>query len=635
MLQDLEICDEAKHETERLATLRRFVSLLLKQDDLDEAARRLEQARETLKAVRSRFETAMLDLLEAELLTRTGALEPAVDAFGSAHRIFGMLRLHDPQLEAAARKGETLLRLGQTQKARQSLAEARDLMTRHEIRRVPESFHRLEDRLSEEDASVQFVSGSDRYLAILADLLAGSEERGRARVERALRAAAAGLASEEVYWVSAEVADATALVRGTITSGKPPAEFELLIESAPDAMRSVLQDETWCGVRSHAGRNEWMAVAADHVLSAAEVSFLRAVAGYVALSPSAPVGVLPERPATSYDGENPFGLIGQSHAMREVLRMVDTVKDNDVTILLLGENGTGKDLVARAIHRAGARRDREMVAVNCASIPPTLLESELFGHEKGAFTSAHEQRAGVFERANGGTIFLDEIGEMPIDMQAKLLRVLQEKSFTRVGGTRTIETDVRVVAATNRNLAKEVEQGRFRMDLYYRLNVITIPIPPLRDRTEDIGLLADHFVHKFADEFGSPVRGITQEAVARLMEYLWPGNVRELENVIKNAMVFAEHDRLRLEDLPAFQAQTLRPHQSVEEAVQAMIAAEDYSEDRPLMPRVELLVAHGVVQAIGNKTRAARMLGITRPTLYNLLRKFEALYGATEPGGRP
>jgi DNA-binding NtrC family response regulator/tetratricopeptide (TPR) repeat protein len=631
LLKDLEICLAIKHETERLATLRRLVTVLLKQDDLDEAARQLEAARETLTRVKSRFEGAMLDCLEAQLLDRTGVREPAVDTYASAARVFGQLHRFDLQLDALVQRGRLELALGRTTAVRRTLGEARELVARHELHRIPGSYHELESRVGDtEPETAVSPAGAERCLDALAALV---EDGGGARsdqLEPALRSIALALSCDEVHWSPGPDHPRVSLVRGTFSTRASSADLDLRLASVRNAESAVVVEEPWVLVRTTGESPGWLAVARGRALQAGELAFVRAVAGLLALMIARPPVAAPTVAVASGESEEGrHGMVGRSTAFREVLRMVDMVKDNDVTILLLGENGTGKDLVARAIHRAGGRRAQPFIAVNCAAVPATLLESELFGHEKGAFTSAHEQRIGVFERAHEGTIFLDEIGEMPLAMQAKLLRVLQDKSFTRVGGTRTIQCDVRVIAATNRDLMKEVEQGRFRMDLYYRLNVIAILLPPLRERIEDIGLLAQHFLERFSGEFRSPVHRITQEAIARLAEYPWPGNVRELENVIKNAMVFAEHSSLRVEDLPTsvLRGGGERRRQSVEEAVQAMIEAEDYSEDRPLMPRVELLVAHGVVRSVGNKARAARLLGITKPTLYNRLRRFQALYG--------
>src|SRR5882757_5248473 len=239
-------------------------------------------------------------------------------------------------------------------------------------------------------------------------------------------------------------------------------------------------------------------------------------------------------------GEFDFGnIIGDSPALREVLDKVEQVAPTSSSVLLRGETGTGKELVAHAIHINSPREEKPFVRVNCAALAPGVLESELFGHEKGSFTGAMERRRGRFELADGGTLFLDEVGDLPMEVQIKLLRTLQEREIERVGGNETIKVDVRVVSATNRNLEKMIEDGEFREDLYYRLNVFPINLPPLRDRLDDLPVLANHFVAKFARQMGVPAAGATADAMAKLREYNWPGNVRELENIVERAMILA------------------------------------------------------------------------------------------------
>jgi DNA-binding NtrC family response regulator len=247
-----------------------------------------------------------------------------------------------------------------------------------------------------------------------------------------------------------------------------------------------------------------------------------------------------------HDFEN---LVGRSEAFTSVLSKIGQVAPVDTTVLLLGETGTGKELLARAIHNASRRKERPLVKVNCAALPPALIESELFGHERGAFTGAASRRIGRFEMADGATVFLDEIGELPLELQPKLLRVLQDGEFERLGGQHTLRTDARVLAATNRDLRKEIREGRFREDLYYRLSVFPIEVPPLRDRREDIPLLARWFVEEFNKKLGRSVTSIPKPEMTRLQEYAWPGNVRELGNVIERAMVTSRGSTLRLADM--------------------------------------------------------------------------------------
>jgi len=236
------------------------------------------------------------------------------------------------------------------------------------------------------------------------------------------------------------------------------------------------------------------------------------------------------------------GIIGKTPEMQKIFDSIGMVAPFDTSVLILGESGTGKEGVANAIHNISQRRDKEFVKVNCSSLPHHLIESELFGHEKGAFTGAMEKRIGKFERANGGTIFLDEIGDMPADMQVKLLRVLQEKEFERIGSNTTLKTDVRIIAATNRDLEKEIEEGRFRSDLFYRLHVFPIHLPPLRERKEDITLLVEHFIKIFSEKAGKTISGISDLQMKKLMEYSWPGNIRELQNLLERTILLSKHN---------------------------------------------------------------------------------------------
>ncbi len=249
------------------------------------------------------------------------------------------------------------------------------------------------------------------------------------------------------------------------------------------------------------------------------------------------------------DPSDRYGLVGQSSAMRDIFKMIDKVAASNATVLIQGETGTGKERVAEAIHRNSPRHDAAFVRMNCASLPDNLLESELFGHEKGAFTGADQMRIGRFEMANDGTLFLDEVGNMSANTQAKVLRAIQNQEFERLGGNRTIKVDVRIVAATNINLEAAIKEGRFREDLFYRLNVVNILVPALRERVEDIVPLAEHFIKRFARELRRRVTGFSAEAVKNLQEYRWPGNVRELENSIERAVLMCEGDTIRPVDL--------------------------------------------------------------------------------------
>jgi two-component system response regulator HydG len=308
-------------------------------------------------------------------------------------------------------------------------------------------------------------------------------------------------------------------------------------------------------------------------------------------------------------------LIGASPAMRRVHEMLERIVDSDASVMITGESGTGKEVVARALHRRGRRRDGPFVAVNCAALPETLLESELFGHARGAFTDARSARSGLFVQANGGTLLLDEITEMPLALQPKLLRALQERVVRPLGGDNEVPFDVRLITATNRDLETAVEEGRFRADLFFRVNVIHVPLPPLRARGGDILLLAQRFIGQYGARSGKQVTGLSPQAAERLLAYAWPGNVRELENCIERAIALAQHDHILPDDLPEKVRAYRRSH--------VLVASDDPAELVPL-EEVERRYILRVMEAVGgNKSQAAQVLGLGRKTLY---RKLEA-YG--------
>jgi len=299
-------------------------------------------------------------------------------------------------------------------------------------------------------------------------------------------------------------------------------------------------------------------------------------------------------------------LIGSSPAMQKVFQMIENIANTDTTILLQGESGTGKELAARAVHQKSRRAGHPFVAVNCAAIPDNLLESELFGYERGAFTGALERKLGKFELADGGTIFLDEIGCLPVGMQSKLLRVIESKLLSRLGGEKELPINVRIVAATNINFEQAIEAGKFRQDLYYRLNVIPITLPPLRERKSDIPLLTRHFLQKFTQETNKLVKGFTPEAEKALLQYNWPGNVRELQNLIERLVVLSRHDFISLDDL------NLR-----QESPPLSISNGALRDEICTLEKEKISAA--LVEAKNNKAKAARLLGIPRTTLNSRL----------------
>jgi two-component system nitrogen regulation response regulator GlnG len=316
-------------------------------------------------------------------------------------------------------------------------------------------------------------------------------------------------------------------------------------------------------------------------------------------------------------------LIGRSPAMVDVYKEIGRVARTEMTVLLMGESGTGKELVARAIHANSARARGPFVTVNMAAIPRDLIESELYGHEKGAFTGAVERRPGKFELANGGTLFLDEIGEMPVELQAKLLRVLQEREVDRVGGSRPLQVDVRIVAATNADLARSVEEGRFRRDLYYRLAVVPIPLPPLRDRDKDVVLLARHYLAKYGEQLkGRPI-ALAKEAEALLLSHAWPGNVRELQNVVQRALIKLAGPRATAKDLAPLLPTSAALDRGLEAVVDAILdgAAPEEGRHAAAIAAVERpLFTAALARTGGNQLRAAELLGMNRNTLRERMR---------------
>jgi two-component system, NtrC family, response regulator AtoC len=314
-------------------------------------------------------------------------------------------------------------------------------------------------------------------------------------------------------------------------------------------------------------------------------------------------------------------LVGHSAAMQQVFEMVARVADSPSTVLITGESGTGKELVAREIHHGSSRRDRPLIKVNCAAIPKDLVESELFGYEKGAFTGAVGSKPGRFELADGGTLFLDEIGEIPVEMQVKLLRALQESEFERVGGIKTIHVDVRLIAATNRDLKALIAEGRFREDLYYRLAVVPMALPPLRDRREDIPPLVAHFIEKYDRRLGKRVEGIEEEAIQLLLAYSWPGNIRELENLMERSVLFADGPTILATSLP----DSLRERGGTPAPIAAVgplgaIAAPSGASMKEIVRQAQAelekeLISRALEETGGNVTRAAKKLQISRKSL--------------------
>jgi two-component system response regulator AtoC len=322
-------------------------------------------------------------------------------------------------------------------------------------------------------------------------------------------------------------------------------------------------------------------------------------------SPAGAIAIL--REAAFEPSNKSYEIVAESPEMQELMALLKRIGPSEATTILLeGESGTGKDLVARILHQESRRASGPFIAINCAAIPDTLIESELFGHERGAFTDARQRKRGLFELAHGGTLFLDEIGEVPLQVQTKLLRVLEERAFRRIGGLEDQRVDVRFIAATNRDLREAVKEGAFRQDLYFRINVINLTLPPLRARREDILPLARFFIHHYNRKFKRHIEGLTKEAEAAIVNHSWPGNVRELKNAIERAMILEETAWIRLENLPRF-----------EDGAPPLA-----SREMSLVEQERHLVAQALARAGGNQTQAARLLGVTRDTLRYKMKKY-------------
>jgi DNA-binding NtrC family response regulator len=311
-------------------------------------------------------------------------------------------------------------------------------------------------------------------------------------------------------------------------------------------------------------------------------------------------------------------IIAASEKMKKVISQAQCVADTDTSVLIQGESGVGKEVIANAIHKASRRKDAPMVVINCGAIPSTLIESELFGHEKGAFTDAKESKPGKFEQADGGTLFLDELGELPLDAQVKLLRVLEDKKITRVGGVKPIQVDVRIISATNNNMEERIRAGTFRLDLFYRLNIFTITIPPLRERKEDIPLLIEYFIKKFNDEMNLKISNVSKQALDQLLNYQWHGNIRDLQNAIQSAMILARDGILTIEHLPM----RLKGYPVLDNLTLGISAGLDENLKYISSKLEKELIIEALDQSTYNRTLAAKLLKISRKTLFNKMKQY-------------
>lgn len=397
-----------------------------------------------------------------------------------------------------------------------------------------------------------------------------------------------------------------------IRKDKPTIPIILLLE--PEERRMVKRETLLAGMLDYLPKPVSMEVLAEKIVAELSVEAIHRQ-----------VAELRTRLEKDYGFGN---IIGNCRKMEEVFEGMEKIAESDVTVYIRGESGTGKELIAREIHRKSRRRARVFIPINCAAIPDTLLESELFGHEKGAFTGATSQRKGKFELADGGTLFLDEIGDMSMSLQTKILRILEEQEFERVGGSEALKVNVRIITATNKDLLQEVQNGTFRKDLYYRINVYPINLPPLRERKEDIPLLASYFIDKLAKKNNKDVRSITVQALMILSEYSWPGNVRELENVIERAILLSTGKNLDASHfslIPIHEGAPGIPEDRIGLSAPLEVFSADENDIVPLDEMEKRYLDHAIRLTRGNISRAAQKLKIGRSTLYRKLEKYRLL----------
>ncbi len=665
--KDLHLCDKTKSLRERAVVYRKLGDLNFALGKLPETQELLAQARSLNQKIGSRLETALLNLLEGKILLAEGKREDGRYMLEGASLELSLLGKKNAASAVAADIGNLYLEEGNEPLAREYLLRAMSLVAGGE--QVPLQARALQDALDARSplARDQIVSDSDRFRALcrLASLMRTARDQESLRttiVETARRITAMDRAAfltkaegQDSFHVAAASGGFTAgstladrnigavlsvalrlgypldVSRTTIPEGKVAREFiaehprlicvPLRIQG--EAAEFLYLDSTRSSARTTDEDHSLLLFFSQEAAAAIEKMLLIERIDYLEKSRSVVKSAIarPKERVTFQD------MIGTSAPMRRVYELVEGIKDMDTTVLLTGSNGTGKDLIAKTIHYGGGRAERPFVSINCSAIPGELLESELFGHEKGAFTGAYKMRIGHFESANGGTIFLNEIGDMPPALQPKLLHVLENKEFYRLSGRNTISTDVRIITATNKDLLALVREGRFREDLYYRINIFPIRVPDLKERAGDIEPLCNHFLSTFCRLYGIPPKKISAEAMSLFISYDWPGNVRELENLINRIIIISKKETILPEDLPDYilkrpESARAESRATIEETIDTLLENLELSTGDPILPRIEGMIVNKVVEKIGDKTKAAAILGISKPTVYAKLKKY-------------
>ncbi|MBN2070404.1 MAG: sigma 54-interacting transcriptional regulator [Candidatus Krumholzibacteriota bacterium] len=667
--KDLHICHTTKSIREKAIVFRRLGDLSLTEGKLTEATELLNQAKELNNRIGSRLETILLDLLEGRILLAEGKREIGRMKLEGTSFELSLLGRKTTASSVTAEIGELYLDEGNEHLAREYLLRSISLIGESE--RLPKQVRQLQDNLEEitRKETGQIHTDSSRFRALCrvisfirtirepkklydtitesaknitgmerAALILQNENHNSFRIISSIGEFEGGsdLTDNDIIAIlniSRQLGYPLDISRSNIPEGKVGKGFlkrhpgiictPLWIQ---DEMTGFLYLDSRQKVEETSDEEHSFLVAFSQQIALGmegillETRLKELEKSQVAMTPVSVPGL--KKRVTFKD------VVGKSPAIRQVFELVESIKDMDTAILLTGPNGSGKDLIAKAIHSAGPRGSKPFHHINCAAFPRDLLESELFGHERGSFTSAHKQSIGHFEKAKGSTIYLNEIAEIPLPLQSKLLRVLEEQVFFRVGGNREIDADVRIITATNRDLKKMVGQGTFREDLYYRINVFPIRIPPLSERREDIPLLCDHFLNNLCRLYNIPTKKISPEAMTYLIEYDWQGNVRELENMIKRMIIISKKDTILPEDLPenilehteTVHAQALS---TLEDVVLSLLDNLEYSASDPILPKVEGSIIRKVVEKTGDKQKAAKLLGISKPTLYARLKKYE------------
>ncbi|GEM_PF-1357917 len=666
--RNLHICHITKSQREKAVALRRLSELSFAEGKITEANGLLSQAKNLNRRIGSRLEKALLTLLEGRISLARGNREEGLRKLEGASLELSLLGRKNTAAVVAAEIGELFLTERNEPVAREYLMRATSLASESEA--GPKRVQQLQENLNSGSAlSIGRIRSDSDRLKVLC------------RITSIIRTTSDPYAFNKAIIETAR--EITGMTRGAlILQNKSDDSFQILSASEEFGPGGVLNNKNIIAILNIAKQLGYPLDTSRTNIPAGKVSdsFIKAypsiiciplwirdgVTGFMYLdSPRGDTIASSEnhsflvsfgqqvslglekiligqeerraerpkpsiKPAIAKSKEHPSfdDIIGNSPAIRHIFELIDSIKDMDTTVLLTGQSGVGKDLIAKTIHYASQRRDKPFHSLNCPAIPSELLESQLFGHEKGAFTGAHRQMIGHFETTRGGTIYLNEIGDMPLGLQPKILRVLEEQKFYRVGDTKETTTDVRIIAATNKDLLELVKQGRFRVDLYYRLNIFPITIPPLKERKEDIEPLCNHFLTTLCNLYNIPPKKLSHESLMHMINYEWPGNVRELENTINRLIIISKKDTILPEDLPddilRFQsdmhAESLT---TLEEDIEALLEKMEFSAGDPVLPRIQGALARKMVDRIGDKTKAAALLGISKPTLYSRLKDYE------------